>query len=213
MSAPKRTHIRRYTSMASALDIIQNKRITLLSPKTWDDRNDAFLMDQYKEKKGLKNLHAICFAEASETYHHWRVFTHSSDGICITFKKDVYLDMLEGDPNLESRTVDYLKIQDVKKNNIPIDSIPFTKRHAFKAEQEFRTIYKSRDESRSASKIIPIELSCISTVIINPWLPAPLYETVKSIFRQYTARTGIRIRQSNLIDNQLFKASILSEGS
>ena len=40
--------LRRYTNLASALHILQNRCLTLLSPETWDDRNDAYFMSEYK---------------------------------------------------------------------------------------------------------------------------------------------------------------------
>jgi hypothetical protein len=67
---------RRYTNLASALHILRNKCLTLLSPATWDDRNDAFFMAEYKRLKEAKTVLAICFAVREETYHHWQIFSH-----------------------------------------------------------------------------------------------------------------------------------------
>jgi hypothetical protein len=45
---------RRYTNLASALHILRDGCITLLSPETWDDRNDAYFMAEYKRLKKAK---------------------------------------------------------------------------------------------------------------------------------------------------------------
>jgi hypothetical protein len=79
--------LRRYTNLAATIHILKSRHISLLSPAFWDDRNDAFFMRRYKERKSAKSVLALCFAEASETYHHWRVFSHGSDGTCIEFDK------------------------------------------------------------------------------------------------------------------------------
>ena len=85
------TILRRYTSLAALLALLQDKKLTLLSPSLWEDRNDAFYMGEYKSKKELQTLLALCFTESDETYHHWRVFTHGSDGVCIHFKREALL--------------------------------------------------------------------------------------------------------------------------
>jgi hypothetical protein len=67
---------RRYTNLASLLHILRNRRLTLLSPETWDDKNDAFFLAEYKRIKELKTVLALCIAVREETYHHWQVFSH-----------------------------------------------------------------------------------------------------------------------------------------
>jgi hypothetical protein len=65
---------RRYTNLTATIHILKSRTISLLSPELWDDRNDAYFMSRYKELKSAKSVLALCFAETSETYHHWRVF-------------------------------------------------------------------------------------------------------------------------------------------
>ena len=43
--------LNRYTSLPIALDILVRHRVTLLSPETWEDRNDAFYLERYREEK------------------------------------------------------------------------------------------------------------------------------------------------------------------
>jgi hypothetical protein len=62
------THFRRYTDLPSLIQILTNRKITLLDPATWDDKNDSFFLSTYKEKKKLKSVLALCFTSASETY-------------------------------------------------------------------------------------------------------------------------------------------------
>ena len=50
------SRFRRYTSLSILLDILKEKRLTLLDPRNWDDKNDAFYMELYKSKKELKSL-------------------------------------------------------------------------------------------------------------------------------------------------------------
>jgi len=73
--------LRRYTTLPSLLDLLVTKHLTLLTPDSWDDKNDAFYLQQYKDKKKLKAVYAMCFTEGNETYHHWRVFSGGNGGV------------------------------------------------------------------------------------------------------------------------------------
>lgn len=48
----------------------------------------------YKEARHLESLKALCCTESPETYHHWKVFTSSSDGCFIDFKKTSVLNSI-----------------------------------------------------------------------------------------------------------------------
>src|SRR5438045_1515201 len=80
--APK---LNRYTTLPIALDMLAKKRITLLSPDTWEDRNDAYYL--YQQELRFRSVLAICFSMTSETFHHWRIFSHGVSGVCIEFDK------------------------------------------------------------------------------------------------------------------------------
>ena len=69
------TVFRRYTDLASLLDMLRRGAITLLRPDTWDDRNDRLMMKTYADCLELKTLLALCLTSRGETYHHWKVFT------------------------------------------------------------------------------------------------------------------------------------------
>ena len=93
---PKAQILRRFTNLAATIHMLRTRTITLLDPGTWDDKNDAFFMAQYKRQKDLKALLALCFADCPETYHHWRVFSHGADGVRVEFDKALLLRGLRG---------------------------------------------------------------------------------------------------------------------
>src|ERR1041384_5330775 len=128
------TILRRYTSLPSLLALLQEKELTLLSPHLWEDRNDAFYMSQYKARKNLKTLLALCFSESSETFHHWRVFTHGADGVCILFKREKLLKAISLGHGLKADRVTYRKINDLSRLKPELDQLPFLKRHPYSDE-------------------------------------------------------------------------------
>src|SRR5689334_5694440 len=116
--------LRRYTSLPSLLHLLQNKKITLLSPSTWEDRNDAFFLSRYKELKGLKSVLALCFAESHERYHHWRVFTHGSAGVCIEFDREPFVAYSRTLKNVRAKKVTYKEIAELGQLAFSIDQLP-----------------------------------------------------------------------------------------
>src|SRR5712691_8091529 len=104
------SRLRRYTDIPALIYLLSVRQITLLDPQSWDDKNDSHYLRLYREKKNLKTVLAVCFAQASETYHHWRVFAPGSSGICICFKRADLLAAVKRRVGLLHRDVDYLTL-------------------------------------------------------------------------------------------------------
>ena len=79
------TFLRRYTDALSLIDILNNKRLSLLSPAHWYDQNDAFGLELYRKRIGAGRVYALCFTDATETGHHWQLFAGQNHGVCIIF--------------------------------------------------------------------------------------------------------------------------------
>jgi len=107
----KQAILLRHSDLPPLLHLLKTKKLTLLSPKSWDDRNDSYYIEVYRKKMELKSVLALCFTEASETYHHWRVFSPGSSGICLVFDKTILLSTLNGNSGIRSGKVIYKKIR------------------------------------------------------------------------------------------------------
>jgi len=197
--------LRRYTSLASLLALLQDRELTLLSPAFWEDRNDAFYMSQYKTRKNLKTLLALCFSESDETYHHWRVFTHGADGVCIHFKREDLLKLL---PGLGAGKITYRKITDLPRFKPRLEQLPFLKRQPFGDECEFRLIYEDPVQEME-TKAFSIPLRVIARVTLNPWLPPPLSSAVKSAIKSTPGCSALKVYQTTLLENETWKKAAL----
>ena len=198
------TILRRYTSLASLLALLQDKKLTLLSPGLWEDRNDAFYMSQYKTKKSLKTLLALCFTESDETYHHWRVFTHGADGVCIHFKREALLGALPIGHQLMAGPVTYRKIADLPKQKPKLEQLPFLKRHPYGDECEFRLVYEDKANEMEA-RGFSIPLRAIARVTLNPWLAAPLAAAAKRAIKATPGCSALKVYQTTLLENETWK--------
>ena len=76
-------YLRRYTDLTALIYLLHKRKITLLDPASWDDKNDSHYLTQYKEKRKLKSVLALCLMQSDERYHHWSVFTPGPSGVCI----------------------------------------------------------------------------------------------------------------------------------
>ena len=202
------TILRRYTSLASLLALLQDKKLTLLSPGLWEDRNDAFTMGQYKTRKGLKTLLALCFSESDETYHHWRVFAHGADGVCIHFKREALLAALPIGHQLIAGPVTYRKIKDLPRLKPRLEQLPFLKRQPYGDECEFRLIYEDK-KSEIETKGFAIPVRTIARVTLNPWLSAPLAAAVKRGIRSTPGCAALKVYQTTLLENETWKKAAM----
>ena len=115
--------LRRYTTLPALLDLVKERRLTLVSPTTWVDRNDSFYLEQYKLGRKAKSVLALCLSESGETFHHWRVFTQASDGVCVQFHREVLLGAVNGFENLLHGPVQYVEIN--KARTPTLERLPF----------------------------------------------------------------------------------------
>lgn len=196
--------LRRYTNLAATIHILRNRALTLLNPATWDDRNDAYFMSQYKQRKGAKTLLALCFAEAPETYHHWRVFSHGSDGVCLEFDKNALVEIVEGCELMQARMVEYKEIESVQHPPPSVDKLPFLKRYPYKPEMEFRLIYVNLNETIESERI-NIPLDCITQITLSPWMAIPLASTTRETLLGIDGCHHLSVRRSSLIENEKWK--------
>lgn len=201
------TFLRRYTSIAAVIDILRRKELPLLDPQTWDDRNDSYFMSLYKESGKLGGLYGLCAATCKETYHHWRVFTNTADGACIEIRREPLEERLRELPGVRFGEVDYLVLGKVEALGTgDRERLPFVKRWGFEPESEYRIIAQTTEPQRPALSI-DFPVSLVGRIHLNPWLPAPIAESVKAMLREIPGCSKLSIARSQLIDSGRWKGA------
>lgn len=196
--------LRRYTDLPALVYLLKEQKITLLDPQSWDDSNDSYYLRLYRERNGLQSVLALCFTQASETYHHWRIFANGSSGVCISFRRKELLAAVKGVSGIKAKSVTYLKLEEIRDRDVAVRDLPFLKRYAFGNEQEFRMIYQSKSETM-ASLDVPISLSCIERVSLSPWIHESLSDHVKDLLRSIEGCGRVPLARSTLISNEEWK--------
>jgi hypothetical protein len=197
-------YLRRYTDLPALLHMLSARKITLLDPKNWDDRNDAYFMSQYKARKNLTTLLALCFSQVPETYHHWHVFSKGPAGVCIVFDRAELLNALTQQIGISVDTFEYLTLNEAKKREFTVPRLPFLKRSGFKPEGEFRAIYESQQDDCAVIDI-PINQSCIRSVSLSPWLNSSLSSSAIKAIRSIDGFKKLPVSRSTLISNEQWK--------
>lgn len=197
-------YLRRYTDMPALLYLLNERKITLLDPESWDDSNDSHYLALYREKMNLKSVLVLCFTQANETYHHWRVFANGSSGVCIRFKRAELLEIVKKQPSIRTGTVKYRTLPEMRKKTLVSRELPFLKRYAFEQEDEFRIVYESKKE-KNPTLDITIPLSCIERITLSPWVPRALSRHIKRTLKSIKGCSYLEISRSTLIGNEEWK--------
>lgn len=203
-------YLRRYTHLPALLYLLRQKKITLLSPTTWDDSNDSHYLLQYKEKQNLKSVLAFCFSQSKETYHHWRVFSGKAARVCIRFDKDSFKKALLARSGVEVQPVHYLRLRKAKTELLSIAQLPLLKRSVFSAEDEVRALFVSKRKVHQTLDI-NIQLSSINRITLSPWLPKALSPSINATIKAIDDCKKMDIRTSTIISNQ--KCKLLAESA
>lgn len=197
--------IRRYTSIAAVIDMLRRRKLALLNPESWDDRNDRYFMSLYKAEREIGGLYGLCAAQCSETYHHWKIFTSGADGACIEIKRQPLEAMLASVAGVRFDSVEYLALEKAQRlSRADLDRLPFYKRHGFTDEMEYRIIAET-DEPQQGALYIDFPPELIGRIELNPWLPASVAESLIAVLKSVSGDSDIKVRRSFLIDNGQWK--------
>ena len=197
-------YLRRYTELPYLIDYLRTKELVMPNPDTWDDKNDTFYIRRYSEINKLSATYALCLTQAEETYHHWRVFSHGSGGVCIEFNKDAFLKKLSTLDSIRHASVVYKRIKELRSSPPSENDLPFLKRVAFQDEKEYR-LFVGSEQSLGPVYRFTLPFSVISRIILSPWLPKPVAEQVKLLLKEISDCKTLKIYRSTLVENEDWK--------
>ncbi|WP_421671453.1 DUF2971 domain-containing protein [Rahnella sp. EDr1-12] len=201
----RKVSYRRYTDLPALIQILTNRKLTLLDPSFWDDKNDSYFLATYKEKKELQSVLALCFTKESETYHHWRVFSSGASGVCVNFDSEKLETAFSKAKGVKFQEVTYLALKELRDNRPTIARLPFVKRIPYKHEKEFRALWESESD-KAFSLDVPIDISSITRITLSPWMHPSLRVNVVKLLKMIDGCKSIPIVRSTLIENTQWKS-------
>jgi hypothetical protein len=192
--------LKRYTELPFLLHMLRGREIALLSPASWEDRNDALYIEHYRADQGHKSVFALCLTRASTTYHHWKVFAGSTSGVCIYFNEQPLKDWASAN-GIRFEDVEYLSLRRARKDPPKGENLPFRKRHAFEDEVEVRLLYSSNEQT-GAIKSFKFDLAIIDKVEVNPWLSQSVFGAVRESITCIDGCQSLTVEKSTMLDNE-----------
>ncbi len=215
MTEPTERTLKRFTSLAIAIDMLVERRITLLSPETWDDQNDFAFVDAYRKARNVGKVFALCFTQAPETFHHWRVFAPGLEGVRVNIDKYALLTSLAGDPRYVWNDIEYRTLERMAAASaIDVFDLPFFKRYPFRDELEFRLLYEC-DDPRAKFHHVPIERDWIESITVSPWMPANLVDSMRIALTSIPGCETLKVHKTTLRENNRWKGAtkrVVDEG-
>lgn len=196
------TRLKRYTTLASAVDMLVEQRLALLNPSKWQDTNDTYFLEMFQEHIRAKSLYAACFTQAPETFHHWKAFAGDNEGVCVEFDRDALLGSLLPLPAYHWHDVNYRTVAQLRlRKRINAFELPFLKRKGFGDEKEVRIIHWSGRKPQRGVHCIPIRRTWIKRIVLNPWLNEALFQSMKLALTSIPGCSRVPIQRTTLTDN------------
>ncbi len=192
--------IKRYTELPYVLQALCSRELTLLSPGSWDDKNDAFFVEEYRKKANHGSIVATCLSAANPTYHHWKLFTHGASGAALYFKRREFEDWLEAHPKLEGQFVVYRTEDKLREHPPSIAELPYVKRWAYRAEEEFRLLLGCANRNVKVQSV-EFDLGMVEQVVLNPWLPKPTFQAVKKVIQSIDGCSELPVLRATMVQS------------
>lgn len=202
--------VRHYTNVGALFKILEGGLKFGTPREDWDDLNDYFTLDKYKECKNKytecknqKNIYVICFCECLGSVHHWYYYGSSRNQnvfedcyknikCCIKLNR-AKLDNLLSLHSLSLEKVEYLisnedassnketTTQTVESYLDNLEKLPYIKRIEYAVEKEWRIVTLSNNEPS------PLDIKdCIEGISILIDETSPLYCLIKcNIINKY----------------------------
>lgn len=208
MTERTKNTLKRYTSLSVAIDMLVEKRITLLNPSSWQDQNDIAFLEAYRIKRQIPAVYATCFTQAPETFHHWSVFANGNEGVRININKSKLLAGLRGKACYSWSDVEYKTFEELENlENLNVYDLPFLKRYAFSDEDEFRIVY----DCSAADEIchdIELQPSWITSITLSPWLHPSLIDATKTAIKKLPGCDKILVKRTNIRNSDRWRDAI-----
>jgi len=192
------------SSLRRGCGYLRTKELALLSPKSWDDKNDSFFVDQYAKNHNFQSTYVLCLAESPETYHHWKIFTSGSNGVCIEFKKDELITHALKVKGLRAEPVSYSTIKELRATKPKPEQLPFLKRQAFRDEAEFR-LFVAHHEPFSVPIRFAVPTNVLNRIVLSPWIPKSVSDQVKATIKEMAGCKTLKVYRSTLVENEGWK--------
>lgn len=195
--------LHRYTELPYLLQMLSEKSLVLLPYRSWEDQNDVQFLDEYCKRRNV-SLYSLCFTQADETFHHWKIYAPGTAGVRISFDRAALADMVATRQDLQLRDVRYLTLRQVRARRPVVASWPFVKRYPFRDEREVRLICECPPDVIEPPRL-RLRLPLIRRITLGPEIHRSAHDAVRRAIRSAAPSARFEITATTLIANDEWK--------
>ena len=200
--------IYRFMHFEYLLDLIKNRRLPLINPSEWEDKNDIFA-----SKLSCKDdeIIGICCFTLSNSNSIYRWSKMAPNNLCVRVEFDVDKIKAKLTPDMKMKEVQYKSAEELKNFSIKeIKDYAFVKSKPFKQEKEIRiVVYQTITDENKNVKIVDylreLPSDVIKSIRLSPFLNQEMHGLVKEILQMYLAANNwqnIKISQSGILNKE-----------
>lgn len=153
-----KNQLKHYTSVSTLYKILANG-FMFQDGKSWDDENDKYTLQKYREYISPKNVLALCFCDGAGNAYHWTALgkidpndPYSEIKCSIVLNKDKFLKYVDSE-GMSHQEMKYCRNSEIRGYHIK--DLPYLKRNEFSIEKEYRVIYTGDKSEFFLTDIIP----------------------------------------------------------
>lgn len=154
-----KNQLKHYTSVSTLYKILDSG-FMFQDGKSWDDDNDRYTLQMYRDYISPQNVLALCFCDGAGNAYHWTALgkidsndPYSEIKCSIVLNKDTFLKHIDSVNGISHHEMMYCKNNQVAEHQM--EDLPYLKRKEFSVENEYRVIYMGDKSEFFLSGIIP----------------------------------------------------------
>jgi hypothetical protein len=132
------------------------------------------------------------------------VYANGSWGVRLEFDKKRLLESIPDNQGLRHGEVNYLKINELRKQHVDVANLPFIKRWPYKDENEFR-LFVEHHKGEEAVNRIGIDLSSLKRITLSPFATDEQRKLMREQLRLSLGQFDVRISNSTILNNGPWK--------
>jgi len=204
--------LNRYTHFSYLCKMLEKRELVIPSWKKWRDRNDSHSIKEYQRLERDRNIFALCMTNADETYHHWRVFTRQTFGVCLRFDKTRMIEWVKSQREsptmgrVEMKRVVYFELESFDTDVVKVQHLPFLKRWGYRDEREWRLMYTTTQNGQFAT--LPFPIKALDSIVISPFVSSEEADVKKRKIQETLRTKGVDVYHSALTNSDRWKDQV-----
>lgn len=192
--------IYRFMRFEHLLDLLKHRRLPLINPSQWEDKNDVFAIKLSCDKD--ESIGVCCFTiSGANGMYRWSKM--ASNNLCVRVEFDRKKIENRLPENMELFDVKYVSAKRLNDDYLKsLEECAYIKSTPYKQEKEARLVMRC-DKKQGSKKVVGylnhIPRDAIKGICLSPFLRNKEYSLVKEFLKSYLDKEKIKINFTHAI--------------